>query len=270
MKDPAWPAGTPEAGPPPDPGLITAGWRLGLILWAGGMSGVVAITVAILPQLLDQGELAVPIWLVGLVNVAQSGAYLGLAVWAGVKLAPRVGLGAPLIAAAVGGGGLRAALRPSIAAGVIGGILGASVLQVAWLLEPDGLAAVTDDLQVPLPARILYGGLTEELLIRWGMMTFLLWLAWMVLQRRRGRPRAAAVWAAIVLSALPFGAGHLPLAAALTDGLTAGIAAWVVVANSVFGVLAGVLYWRFGLESAMFAHSLAHVLDHWADIFLPT
>lgn len=92
----------------------------------------------------------------------------------------------------------------------------------------------------------------------------------MLLQRRRGRPRAAAVWVACILSAVPFGAGHLPLAAALTDGLTAGAVAWVVVANSVCGVLAGVLSWRFGLESAMIAHSMAHVPGRWAGIFLPT
>jgi membrane protease YdiL (CAAX protease family) len=34
----------------------------------------------------------------------------------------------------------------------------------------------------------------------------------------------------------------------------------VIVANSLFGLIAGYLYWKRGLESAMLAHMLAHVL----------
>ena len=34
----------------------------------------------------------------------------------------------------------------------------------------------------------------------------------------------------------------------------------IVGANTVFGVLFGFLYWRRGLESAMVAHALAHVI----------
>jgi hypothetical protein len=34
----------------------------------------------------------------------------------------------------------------------------------------------------------------------------------------------------------------------------------VIVANSVFGIVAGYLYWKFGLESAIIAHILGHVV----------
>ena len=34
----------------------------------------------------------------------------------------------------------------------------------------------------------------------------------------------------------------------------------MIVANSIFGLIAGYLYWKRGLESAMFAHMVAHVL----------
>lgn len=233
------------------------------------MCGVAAITIAVLPQLLEPGELPVPLWLVGLVNLAQSGAYLALAVWAGIRLAPRVGLAAPAFAAAAAGRGFVSALRPQIAPGVVGGLVGAAIILIAGLLEPGDIAAAADDLAVPLLARVLYGGITEELLIRWGLMTALVWLLWVLLRRRRGRPRADLFWAAILLSAIPFGAGHLPLVAAAAGGLTAATAVWVVGANAVFGVLAGFLYWRFGLESAMVAHCLAHVFDTLARFAFP-
>jgi hypothetical protein len=35
---------------------------------------------------------------------------------------------------------------------------------------------------------------------------------------------------------------------------------FVIVANSVFGIVAGYLYWKFGLESAIIAHILGHVV----------
>jgi len=35
---------------------------------------------------------------------------------------------------------------------------------------------------------------------------------------------------------------------------------FVVAGNSVFGLIAGYLYWRRGLESAIIAHMLTHVV----------
>jgi hypothetical protein len=34
------------------------------------------------------------------------------------------------------------------------------------------------------------------------------------------------------------------------------------VANSVFGVLFGYLFWRYGLEAAMIAHAAAHLVNY--------
>lgn len=115
-----------------------------------------------------------------------------------------------------------------------------------------------------MAARLLYGGITEELLLRWGLMSALLWLFWRLLQHGSGRPSMLSVALAVVAAALLFGLGHLPAAQALTGGLTLPIVAYVVGANAVFGVLAGWLFWRFGLEAAMLAHATAHLLLHFA------
>ena len=66
--------------------------------------------------------------------------------------------------------------------------------------------------------------------------------------------------AAIIISAVVFGMGHLPLASALNGGLTVPLVAYVITANSLFGIIAGLLYWRRGLEAAMLAHMFAHVV----------
>jgi membrane protease YdiL (CAAX protease family) len=76
---------------------------------------------------------------------------------------------------------------------------------------------------------------------------------------------AGFVWFAIAVSAFIFGAGHLPAAAALLGALDANVVAFVIGANTVFGLLFGYLFWRYGLESAMIAHALAHVVSYLAN-----
>ena len=97
-------------------------------------------------------------------------------------------------------------------------------------------------------------------------MTALVWLAWRLLQRRRGAPRAVYIWLAIVVSGLLFGAGHLPAAAALVGELTGDVVLFVVGVNTAFGLLFGYLFWRYGLEAAMIAHVTTHVVSYVAGL----
>ena len=39
---------------------------------------------------------------------------------------------------------------------------------------------------------------------------------------------------------------------------------FVIGANTAFGLLFGYLFWRYGLESAMIAHAVAHVVSYLA------
>jgi membrane protease YdiL (CAAX protease family) len=67
---------------------------------------------------------------------------------------------------------------------------------------------------------------------------------------------------AIAISALVFAAGHVPAAFVLVGALDANVVAWVLGANTAFGVLFGYLFWRYGLESAMVAHVVTHVVNY--------
>jgi membrane protease YdiL (CAAX protease family) len=109
---------------------------------------------------------------------------------------------------------------------------------------------------------VLYGGVTEELLLRWGLMTVLVWLTWRFLQRRSGTPQPIYIWLAIVVSALLFGAGHLPATAMQVGELTGYAVLFVIGVNATFGLLFGYLYWRYGLEAAIIAHVTAHVVSY--------
>jgi hypothetical protein len=145
-----------------------------------------------------------------------------------------------------------------IVPGLIGGVVGLFAIVVTSImfvpLLPTELVEATAGTRPPLLARALYGGVTEELLIRWGLMTALVWIPYRILDGGVGVVRTSFYVAGTVLSATVFGAGHLLLAASLVSSVTAPLVAYVIAGNAVFGLIAGTLYWRHGLEAAVIAH----------------
>jgi hypothetical protein len=253
--------------------------RLFFILLTAGLAGVfsfllvdLSALVALLPVTTGTGipRITPAIKLLSLIQPAM---LLALAVFSGVALAHRVGLSSPAAEAAASGSGVWPALKPQIVPGIIGGLSGGGSIVAITLLAKPFLSAETVERiaafgrLVPLPTRLLYGGITEELLLRWGLMTLLVWVAWRFLQRREGEPKAACVVGAIVISSLVFGVGHLPVAYMILPEATIVMTLYVIVANSIFGLIAGYLYWKRGLESAMLAHMLAHVVMLTASYF---
>jgi hypothetical protein len=226
--------------------------------------------IAAMPQ--PPGEPPVelpPPALLKLVSIIQPTVIMTLAVLTGVWLAERVGLHAPAAEAAARGDGFLGSLsnlKPQILPGVFAGLASGVAIVLSWVVAKLFLTAefVTRAQEfnkfMPHITRFLYGGFTEELLLRWGVMTFLVWVAWRVLQKGEGKPRPTYFVGAIVLSAVIFGMGHLPIASMLSGGLTTPLVIYVVTANSIFGIVAGFLYWRLGLEAAVLAHMSAHLV----------
>ncbi len=234
--------------------------RLAVWMWLAGMLGVVCVSVLVVPDLLKGHALPLPVWAISSITLVQGALFLALAVVAGVAFAPKVGLRAPLFEAIAHQTSPATALRSQLVPGLLGGLAGGALLLFlsSWL--PRELAVAAEEVAIPLYARLLYGAITEELLLRWGLMTLLLWLLWRFGQGSRAFPTALLVWLAIVSSAVLFGVGHLPAAHSLAGNLTIHIVAFVVVGNALFGVIAGWLFWRFGFESAVIAHGLAHII----------
>lgn len=209
----------------------------------------------------------IPHWLVlKFASILQPAIFTTVAVMVGIGLAPKVGLHSPAAEAFAERGDILAALRPQILPGIAAGVLGGAAIVGSWLLArpyiDEEFAARSEAFNkvVPTAMRFLYGGLTEEILLRWGLMTFLVWLMWRMTRRGSERPAAWIFVTSIVLSAIIFGIGHLPIASLLAGGLTLPLTIYVIAANSLFGIFAGFLYWKRGLESAMIAHIFAHVV----------
>jgi hypothetical protein len=254
-------------------------FRLFVILLLAGLAGVLSILlidlnglIAILP-IPPETEIPPITPALKLLSLVQPAILLALAVLVGVVLASKVGLSSPVAEAAASGGDIVAAFKPQIIPGLVGGLAGGVVivlLALAWKpFLPQEVARLISEFGklLPLPMRLLYGGITEELLLRWGFMTLLVWASWRSFHKERSRPKPAYFICAIVISSLVFGIGHLPIAFMLFSEPTLALTLFVIVGNSTFGLIAGYLYWKKGLESAIVAHMLAHVVMFTASYF---
>lgn len=246
--------------------------RLFLILWLAGMTGVLSILLIDLPALMASlpatagSEMPLPPLLMKLVSIIQPTILLGVAVLVGVRLAPAVGLSAPVAEALAGGESLVPVIKPQIIPGLICGVFGAIALLSSWILLKPSLPplfvtrAEKFNTTLPVLTRLLSGGITEELLLRWGLLTLVVWASWRWFRKGRGTPPATYFVVAIVFSSLVFGIGHLPIVRALGVDFTVPIVGFIVMGNSVFGLIAGFLYWLKGLEAAIIAHMTFHIM----------
>ena len=186
---------------------------------------------------------------------------VGLAAWAGVVCAPKAGFDAPW---------LRGVAKPtartvamSLVAGTAASLLVAGVVTVLRPYLPAALSAAS---QAAAPRWVgassaFYGGIIEEVLLRWGILTAL------VLGAKKLRlGGAAGFWIANVFAALLFGLGHLPAARALIGPLTPVVLTYVLVGNGLAGLVFGWVFRRRGLEAAMISHATA---DVWLHAILP-
>lgn len=233
-----------------------------IILFLFGIVGVLSTIWIALPIPVEISQSPIVFKLLNLITPTF---LLSIAVLTGVNLAPKVGLSAPFAEALANGAPLLSAIKPQVIPGLIGGAwgrVGISALALFWRSSlPIDFVAQSENLskQTPLLTRILYGGITEEIIMRWGLMTLLVWGEWRVFQQARGSPHPVYVAIAISISALVFGLAHLPLAFALSSEVTTSLVAYIIVGNTYFGLIAGYLYWRQGLEAATIAHITFHL-----------
>lgn len=246
--------------------------RLFLILFLAGLAGVVSFLlvdlsamVALVPAS-PGSEVPTITPALKILSLIQPAVLLGVAVLIGVALAARVGLSSPAAEALAEGRPAIPALTPQLVPGVLGGVVGGlSIILTAAVSKPFVPTETIERIGqftrlLPIPTRLLYGGITEELLLRWGLMTLLVWLAWRLFQKRLTKPTSIWFVVAILLSAFIFALGHLPVAFFVLGESTVAVVLFVIIANSAFGIVAGYLYWKYGLESAILAHMFCHVV----------
>lgn len=240
-------------------------WRKVAILFASGMVGVFSAWPMISALISVSGqEPPLPMFVIQSLSTLQSGVILFAMVILGAYLSSKVNLGAPLVEAWLQNSWHGVNVKQILFAGIVGGLLGCVVLmgfsQFSTPRLPSEFIKNAEAFSPPFYTKILYGGITEELLIRWGLMSFFVWGFFRLTQNQASHVKPVNYWLGILASSFIFGVAHLPAASLLSPVVTMPLIMYIIVGNSLFGLIAGYLYWKKGLESAIIAHILAHVV----------
>lgn len=225
---------------------VIAVFILGLIAGAViGMQQVMSLTPEMESQIVAQlGSKHVLI----ILAMLQTAVLSGIAAFVGNWAAPKVGLNKPL-----------EFNKKSIAAALIIGLLSAIVIALPEKLifaKAIGMEGEFEFSWLYFAGSILYGGVIEEILLRLGLMTLIIWIASKLSKSESGN---GIYIAGIVIAAIIFAAGHLP-ATAQVFGLSAVTVVRAMLLNFLPGLGFGYLYWKHGLAYAMLAHIATHVI----------
>lgn len=181
-----------------------------------------------------------------------------IATTVGILIYKKIGLSAPIIEGLFDKEKRNYSLKNILKKGIgLGLIAGASIMLLVTIFKPflPTELANPGDLEMHILTRVLYGGITEEILFRFGLMTLIAWIIFIISKKKN----SLVFWIAIILSALPFALGHLPIVFEMIEVPSLAVYIYIILANSVGGVLFGYAYWKHGLESAFIAHMFAHV-----------
>jgi membrane protease YdiL (CAAX protease family) len=236
---------------------------LGIVLFVLGLAGILSILTMELPLPEEAKEALLEIFTPGqikwLVLINPTIMLIG-AILIGVFLHEKVGLKVPLIEGILKKEEIQPPLSRIVQSGIAGGIIAGVLLTLISLAFyphlPEAFLEIGKQLQPSLAARFLYGGLTEEILMRFGLMTFVVWLASKLFKETN----ATAYWIGILFAALLFAIGHFPIVFQAVEHPPGLLLGYILIGNAIGGIIFGWLYWKSGLESAFLAHIVAHVV----------
>jgi hypothetical protein len=247
-------------------------WSEFALLCGAALLGIVCVmpyTLELSRDALKKAEARMhrPLWVLALLQSAQSFVLMAVATGLGLLIAHHLGLGAPLLEGLLAGKSVTTQAQAIIAPALLLGIAPAAVLllleiSVFWPRLPQVMRTA-----FPIPAlwkRFLacfYGGIDEELLCRLFLLSLLAWLIGFAWHVPGGKPTLGALWLANILAAVIFGLGHLPTTASLVK-LTPLLIGRAILLNGIVGVAFGYLFWQYGLEAAMLAHFSADLVLH--------
>lgn len=112
-----------------------------------------------------------------------------------------------------------------------------------------------------LDGLVLYGGVAEEVIARWGLINLSAFFVMLVLQQRNN----FIVWSTIVVSSVIYAVGQIPAYIAAGCSSSRQFIRAVVILYVWQGIIFGFLFWYYGLLSAILAHMLFHILWAWYD-----
>ncbi|MFA6523402.1 MAG: CPBP family intramembrane glutamic endopeptidase [Candidatus Peribacteraceae bacterium] len=239
--------------------------RLFLILFLAGLIGAAAVLPYTVTLLQAGGvTFSAPLGTVLVIQYVETAILLLIALLIGMRLSTSVGLGLPYLEPFLAG------KKPPKHFWRVAGwaALSGVILSIAIVLLDFGLFGTSIGESLARSATLpfwqralatLYGGIDEEILMRFFLMTIFAWLAVRFLKKKRKKSVVIGMWTAIVLTAVLFAVGHLPFSSPV-GSLSLQVFLRALLLNGLAGVVFGWFYWKKGLEHAMIAHFAADIM----------
>ena len=170
----------------------------------------------------------------------------------GSFLSPKIGFNPPFISHLLNKKKIVPHIKKQIAYSTIIGAVGAVVL---FICSTEFSIYIN---QYPILNRIIGAGLYEEVMARWFLMTLLIWLFWCIFNRNSTKPNNIVIWIGIIVSNLLFILNHYPVVSmSISDNLAiVNMFFWMFIITLPWGWL----FWKFGIECAIFVHSTFHIV----------
>ena len=234
---------------------ISINWKLFIILLVASFITTLMVlpyTLALSPSL---ANVFTPFVLIA--QLIQTLVIFSVAIFIGLILYKRVGFNLPVLEGWLEGkevsNYLKSILSISIGLGLLCGIL---IVILSFLFTP--VSSIFQNASISIPTwkaflACFYGGIGEEILLRLFLMTLIVWIIFKIKKTADGKPTTIGIWLAIIISAIIFGLGHLPITSTVTS-ITPIIILRAIILNGIGGIIFGWLYWKKGLESAMISH----------------
>lgn len=130
-----------------------------------------------------------------------------------------------------------------------------AMLVTEWI--PATFVAGIDESNIPVPhvlTRVLYGGISEEIIVRWGFLALLI----VGLRKVMGDSWTMLI-TAVVIAGIVFGVLHLPMALTIYQP-SYWLIAKIVLPNLVFSCAAGYLVLKYNIETGMIYHAVCNVV----------
>lgn len=239
--------------------------KLSISLFLLCIPGIIS-AVLMIPEIanLQTNELPMSLGMIQLASGIQTSILFLIFIFIGSFCARQVWLSAPLIENIITNQPWQRIairqLKPAIIAGTLGAVLIVIFSSLMTSFLPDEFIEGSKKFQPSWYARIFYGGICEEILVRWGLLSLLVWTGHKLFSSANSAPSISIYFAAILLSSMIFAFSHLPMVHAITPVVDAPLLIYIIIGNSIAGLIAGYLFCKYGLESAIFSHVTFHLV----------
>lgn len=208
--------------------------------------GAVLGTLCVLPYASQQVGISFSLFML-VAAVIQTVIIYGVIIAVGLNLADRTGLNV-------------VPSQPYVVVSVVAGSGVGLVLKLldVWLFKHLAAVLSVKHLESDLIHRLLasvYGAVNEEIFMRLFAVSLIAW----IVQKFASFNRVHVTSFAIILCAILFGLGHLPMLYSIVEPNTYDIVR-VMALNGLAGCVFGVLYVRYGLLAAMLSHFITDIV----------